>query len=215
MAEKGSQAVQIPTPNIQLIKVRIKGTTPIIFHKWSEKAIKMMLDKQKKKANAGKREVRDEKTDYLSTYYYDSEDRVAFKANAIKQAIIGAARQIDGIHMTDLRGALYVVGDIDDLIPVLNDGKEVRRKDTEKHARLVKDGGWMRQDMVRLQKGVADIRFRGQLPNWSMEFIIKFNADRFSVEQIMNLLQYAGFSSGLAEWRPEKGGSSGMFEIEN
>ncbi len=38
--------IQIPEPNIKRMTIAIKGTAPILFHKWSEKAIRMILDKQ-------------------------------------------------------------------------------------------------------------------------------------------------------------------------
>jgi hypothetical protein len=47
-----------------------------------------------------------------------------------------------------------------------------------------------------------------------MKLNVTFNAGKFSAEQVLNLLQYAGFSCGLGEWRPEKNGDSGTFEVD-
>jgi hypothetical protein len=185
---------QIPAPNIKDMKVKIKGTSPLIFHKWDEKAIRMMLDKQMKKAVKG-REVRDPEKEAENSFYTDAEGKVAFPARNIKQAIVGSARFLSGLPMTILRGAVFVVGDKDGFIPVTYKKKSHR------------------QDMVTVGMGSADIRFRGQVEDWNMEFIIRFDADILSAEQVLNLLQRAGFSQGLGEWRPEKNGDFGTFEV--
>lgn len=188
--------INIPAPNIQSMKVTIRGTSPLIFHKWSEKAIKMILDKQMKKAQKG-REVRNPEEEAEASYYKDTEGNVAFPALCIKQAMVNAARNIEGVTMALLRGAVFVVGDKEGLIPVTYKEKSTR------------------QDMVRVGMGSADIRFRGQVKDWSMAFVIKFNADVVSAEQVLNLLQIAGFSCGLGEWRPERNGDFGTFEVQN
>jgi len=46
--------ISIPAPDIRTVTFRIEGTTPLISHKWSEKAKKAMLDKQMKKAAPAK-----------------------------------------------------------------------------------------------------------------------------------------------------------------
>lgn len=215
-------AFQIPAPNIQLMKVKIIGTAPLIFHKWDEKAIKMMLDKQMKKPAAAK-EARDPEKEYQNSFYKDSEGNIAFPARNIKQAIVGSARFLNGLPMTILRGAIFVAGDKDGFIPVLDNGKPVSITETveteEENFVMGHDKTYptveMRKDMVTVGMGSADIRFRGQVKNWTMEFVIKFDADILSAAQVLNLLQRAGFSQGLGEWRPEKNGDNGTFEVES
>ncbi len=188
--------IQISAPNIKIIKAKIIGTSSLIFHKWDEKAIKMILDKQMKKAAKG-REVRDPEKEYESSFYYDKDKNIAFPARNINQAIVGSARFIQGVPMTILRGSIFIEGDVDGMIPVAYKKKQ------------------MRQDMVTVGMGTADIRFRGELLDWSMEFIMKFDSDLLSAEQVLNLLQRAGFSQGLGEWRPEKNGDNGTFEVSS
>ena len=194
--QKKEIAFQISAPNIQTMKVVLRGTSPLIFHKWDEKAIKMILDKQMKKAQKG-REIRDPEKEYKNSFYYDAKGNIAFPARNIKQAIVGSARFINGVPMTILRGSVFVEGDKDGYIPVTFKKKS------------------MRQDMVTVGMGTADIRFRGQLEDWSMDVLIKFDADILSAEQVLNLLQRAGFSQGLGEWRPEKNGDYGTFSIQS
>lgn len=189
-----TEKIQIPAPNIQLIKVKIIGLTPVIFHKWSEKAIKMIEDKQQKKATRG-RETRDPEAEYKASFYYDAKGKIAIPARNVKRAIVDSARFLPDVKMTILRGTIFVRGDMEGMIPV-----QYKKKT-------------MRTDMVTVGMGSADIRYRGQLEDWSMTFMIEFDVDILSASQVLNLLQRAGRSQGLMEWRPEKNGDNGMFTV--
>lgn len=178
-----------------------------------------------KKAQKG-REIRDPEQEYFDSFYYDAEGKIAFPALSIKQAMVNAARSIEGVTMTLLKGAVFVKGDKDGFIPLEVKGKtlklsaKVKMYEKEPHAENVKgyDSKFptveMREDTVRVGMGSADLRFRGQVSDWSMSFLIQFNADVLSAEQVLNLLQIAGFSCGLGEWRPERSGDFGTFEVE-
>ena len=52
--------------------------------------------------------------------------------------------------------------------------------------------------------GVADLRYRAEYFPWACEFVVRFNKRVLSPEQIINLLDTAGFAVGLHEWRPER-----------
>lgn len=207
MAKKDIQTFQVPAPNFVKMAVKITGQTPLIYHKWDEKAINMILDKQLKKAPKG-REVRDPQREYESSFYYDANGNIAFPARNIKQAIVGSARFLNGVPMTTLRGSIFILGDKDGFIPVLVNGKLQSKTNVTKNKDL-----WMRQDMVTVGMGTADIRFRGQLPDWTMTLMIDYDADILSPVQVLNLLSRAGKSQGLGEWRPEKNGDNGTFIV--
>ncbi len=223
MAIKTDQTkIFIPQLNTKTAVFTIKGTTPLIYHKWSEKAVSMMLDKQMKKELKG-RATRDPEAEYEDSFYKNASGEIAFPANSLKQAIVDSARNIEGLTMTILRGALFIVGDTDGLLQVLVDGKPAKLTKTIEEP--VSEGvvGYdkanknvqMRRDMVRVGMGSADIRFRGQVKNWSMKVAVKYNADLLSIEQIASLISMAGFACGLGEWRPQRNGNSGAFELSN
>lgn len=210
---------------MQLMKVKIKGTAPIIFHRWDEKAKLMLLKIQQKDPSAKKREIRNPKDEYLRSFYKDSAGNIAWPTLNIKQAMVDAARNIEGVTMTLLKGAVFTLGDTNGLTPVLVDDKPVQiAGDPIELAEDQRIGGvighdpknpkiQMREDMVRVGMGSADLRYRGQLQDWSMEFIIKWNDDVLTNAQVLNLLNTAGFSCGLGEWRPQCSGDKGTFEV--
>lgn len=220
--------IQIPAPNIQAMKVKINGLTPIIFNQFPHKAVMQIFNKQSGILGPKKREARDPEQEYLDSFYKDSEGQICMPALNIKQAIVDAARNIEGVTMALLKGSVFVVGDKDGLIPVLVGGKPfvISKKPHLLNGEAPATGviGYdtnnkmvtMRRDVVRLG-GIdkpADLRYRGQADSWSMEFLIKFNADVLAPEWVLNLLNTAGFSCGLGEWRPERNGASGTFEVQ-
>lgn len=172
------------------IDLPLRGTSPLIVHAWSDKAKKMMLDKQMKKASTGK-QAKDPDQDYAASLYPLSAGgshqfpSVAFKASAVR------AGTDAGYKMTDLRRAFQIPGTYVEISGVPE----------------------MREDMVRVGMGTADIRYRAQFPDWGAVLRITYNRAAISDEQIVNLFEVAGFGVGVGEWRPEKNGQYGMFEV--
>lgn len=183
-------SISIPAPDIQTAHFRLVGTTSLICHAWSDKAKKMMLDKQMKKATTGKLAKDPEQDFYDSLYPMPDGEGYGFPAIAWKAAMVRAGTYLD-LKMTFLRGVFHVP---DGYVRI--DGKPEPR-----------------EDMVRLQGNTADIRYRGEFMPWAVELPIQFNARVITHEQLANLLVTAGFSVGVGEWRPEKDGNHGMWEV--
>lgn len=215
--------VEIPKPNIQIMEVEIKGTTPIIYHRWTEKAKLMLLKTQQKDPEAKKRAIRDPKAEYLDSFYRDSDGDIAWPVLNIKKAMTDSARNIPGVTMTLLRGSVFTVGDQEGFVKMLIDGKTIQTSEDIEILEQEKNGIYgvdknnanikMRQDLVRVGMGSADLRYRGQLSNWTIKFLIKWNNDVVSAGQVLNLLNTAGFACGLGEWRPSCDGVNGTFEV--
>lgn len=184
-------AITIEPFKTQEINLVIVGDSPLIVHAWSEKAKRQMLDKQMKKAAVGK-EAKDPQKDYEDSLYFISKEPpvYGFPAIAFKAAAVRAGKNL-GIPMTDSRTAFHI----------------------NLEMATIYGEPSPREDMVRLNGGVADIRYRGEFIEWCTVLPIRFN-DRFiSAEQLISLLNGAGFGVGVGEWRPEKDGSNGMFHV--
>lgn len=182
--------IEIPPVVIRTMPIRIVGDSPLISHKWSDKAKQMMLDKQMGKA-VPKKAPKDPEQEYRDSLYEHPDGGYGFPSVAFKAAAVSACRSVDGIKMTEARAAFHVPGE------------------------LVKIDGTpeMREDMVRIGMGTADIRYRGEFKEWSATLMIRFNENVLTPSQIVNLFNVAGFGVGIGEWRPEKDGSYGMFHV--
>ena len=192
--------INVNRPNLLVSQFKVKGISPLISHKWSEKAKKEMLDKQMKKALTT-RQAKNPQAEFESSLYLLSNGKhpkgpYGFPAVAFKAAAVRAAKQLDGMNMTDARGLFYIEPDDGDLVQI--------------HSPEPPE---MREDMVRLNGKSADIRYRGSFVNWSVTLNVRYNADVVSQEQLLNLFELAGFSCGVGEWRMEKGGTFGTFTL--
>lgn len=199
-APRQSETVEIKPLQIETVFVKIEGDTELIMHRWSEKAKRAMLDKQMGKARV-KKEAKDPEADYQSSMYRLDDGRPGMQAGAFKAAIVGACRMFKGLPMTQAKIAIRVNGEVN------KDGEILTPIVGEPH---------MREDMVRLETGVADIRYRAGFWPWSATLSITYNANLLSLEQLYNLINAAGFG-GVGEWRASapksSSGNFGSFHV--
>ena len=192
MPAKAESVITLQPIQRQTMRVRIVGDSPLICHRFDEKARKIMLDKQQKKAAQAKA-AKDPEADFNAARYVMEDGRDGFPAAGVKKAIANAFRFSDCIKKVEINGALHVEPGAE-LIPI--DCREMV----------------MREDTVRISMS-TDIRFRPEYRDWSMEFDVVFNSRAISPEQIVNLVNIAGFGIGIGEWRPERSGQFGMFHV--
>lgn len=229
MAKKKTekQTIEIRPLDIQRVGLRIVGTSPLIVHAWSEKAKREMLEKQTGKGKKAKsREPKNPVADFANSLYWLSNKpteqeikddaeyawmealkngaRFGFPVGGIKQAANSAAFRNGWVpNQMGLRGAFFMHS---------SDGEYAEIKDVNTGDRCIPE---MREDMVRIGKGTADIRYRGEFRDWFMEFTLEYNASgQYSLDDIINCIAAGGYMVGIGEWRPEKDGMFGTFRVE-
>lgn len=184
------QQLTLPPLKIEVFQIRLIGDSPLICHAWSHKAKQQMLDKQQKKAKQAK-EVRDPHQEFIDSPY-PLEKGYGYPSTAFKNAAVDACSHVEGITKVLARGAFHVLG-------------EMVKLDGEPR---------MREDMVRVGMGSADLRYRGEFSEWSCTLRVRYNTSVLSAEQIVNLFNVAGFAIGIGDWRPQRDGSHGMFHVD-
>lgn len=204
MAPKAA-AADVPTievfqPDSRMIDIPIVGTSPLIMHAWSEKARRMILDKQMGKTPP-KKEPKNPEEDFNGARYISSEGWDGIPAAAFKAAMVGACRQVANLNMTLAKRLFFVeAGDpVSGLVRIYGEPEP-------------------REDMVRLETGVADIRFRPQYWPWRAVVRVRYLSNMISASSVVNLLALAGESEGVGEWRPSapksSTGTMGLWRIE-
>lgn len=210
---QSAEVVKIKPIERRTFQVTIRGTSPLIVSKFSEKAKRQIEEKQQKKAKTA-REKRDPKAEYKAACYMMPGSPEALKAGAkyaipaqgIKNACVSACKFIEGMPMTRARGAFFIF-DLD------GTGSWLQIQNPKKSKKVYHPV--MREDTVRLASPSRplDLRYRPEFTEWQVTFLVEYNASFIVPEQIVNLLNVAGFAVGLHEWRPEKNGMFGMFEV--
>lgn len=183
--------------NLQVAEVEIVGLSDLIVHKWSDKAKRLMLEAQQNKTRA-KRESKDPEADYQSSQYFIPGGEPGFPAAGFKAAMVAACRLFEGLTMTQAKLLFHVLGEgVEQLV-------------------AIKGEVYKREDMVRLETGVADIRYRAAYHNWSATLRVRYNAGVIGLQDLIQLINAAG-QCGVGEWRPSAPksatGAFGMFEV--
>lgn len=215
MATKTQEILEIRPIEIQKATIRIVGDTPLIMHAWSEKAKREMLEKQMKVTKTKAKDAKNPVEDFIRSMYWLTDmpsemtqegfetaiangARFGFPVTAFKQAAISAAYRMGWAKdKMSMRGAFFIDGDINQMLEIKSDPPV------------------MREDMVKIGMGTADIRYRGEFQNWYADMTISFNKNgQHSFEQIVNIINAGGYVCGVGEWRPERDGQYGMFHVE-
>lgn len=214
-----AKAVELPEWKLETCTIHIVGKTPLITHAWSEKAVKMMLGKQLGEASKG-REKKNPFEDFKGSLYPVEGEKFAFgiPAPSFKACAVSAANSVD-LKMTQMKMAFHVQHYTVHII-----GEPITKPLTEwdeKYAKELKPyhaiGISMRMDIVRLESGVADLRFRGWWPKWKTVLEIEYNPRQLTLAQLCNLLRAGGEGAGVGEWRPSspncRSGEFGRFTL--
>lgn len=204
--------VEIQALQIQEARIRIVGLSDLIVKRMSEKTQEALVSKQGKRSPKAK-EARDPEDDFRESLYTMPGSKPAgqkgakygFPASGIKKSVVTAAGRFlkDGLALNGkiVEGSLFIVPTESgsDLIRIIHEANDP----------------YMRSDAGRNpNSGGAVMIHRGAFSSWAMEFVIRYNASVLSIEQIATLFMWGGFAVGIGEWRPEKGGTYGQYQID-
>jgi hypothetical protein len=198
--------VQISKIDAETLQVPIIGTSPLIVHNFSEKSRRQMLESQQGKKKV--KEVRDPQAEYEAAFYRIADveggaDRYGFPVTAFKAATTGAARFYDkSITMTALRQFLFMRG-------------VMTKADAQMLVEITGDPE-MREDVVRLggASRSADLRYRPMFPEWSCTLTVTYVKSSIDRNSVLSLIDAGGMGIGIGEWRPEKRGEYGTYQID-
>lgn len=196
-----SGIVTIPGVKTDRLTTLLIGTAPLICHKFSEKLRKQILDKHMGEASGG-RERKDPTANYEAARYRLPDGTDGVPAGGVKAAIVDGFSKESGVPMTKAKGGIRVSPD--------DAGTNLVRIITPTAPR-------MREDVVRNESGVVDIRHRPEYWPWAMKVTVEYLPARISQKQVLQAIATSGFTVGLCEWRPSskqsKSGSYGTWRL--
>lgn len=221
LKQSRSGIVVLPGVKPHELTTLIIGETPLMVHKFSEKLRKQVLGKHMGEASAG-REKKDPFENYMAARYRLSDGSDGVPAGGIKAAIVDGFGKDVGVFTSKAKGAIRVVADdpATNLVRIVHgsnpDASDYTFDDAlspEEYERAPR----LREDIVRNDSGVIDIRHRPEYWPWAMRLHVRYLPQIASQNQVLQAIARAGFTIGLCEWRPgskeSKSGSLGTWRI--
>lgn len=195
------ERITITPPKFAHVTVRIRGTTPLVICRFSQKALNMMKGRQEEGSQGNKGKKRDPKNFqqcYEDAKYVSHDGWCGVNASGFRRAMVEACRLV-GFKMTLAKLGVFVEADGFDKF----DGTPL--------VRIEKKEPHYCEHATRNATGVADIRARAMWDSgWEMGVRIRFDRDMFSATDIFNLMARVGLQNGIGEGRANGKKSTGM-----
>ena len=191
-----SEVLRKSRSSLQRLPVRLIGG-PMLMNTWSHKAITQMLGKM-----VGlklPRLPKDLTNEFEASKYKNMAEEIAIPCRIIKACVISGAITTEKVaKKTELKRYLRVLGHT---APVrLPKGAEVTM-----NVQPVRTGGISK---------APDLRARAHIPDgWHCDVVLQFPPN-LSVDQIVAAIEGAGHAIDLCDFRLEKGGEFGAFDVE-
>jgi hypothetical protein len=198
MKKKEKETILIQPIALKTVEftIRQRENSPLVMHAWSQKALnqmRMTAAERKKQPKV----ARDPEEEAKGATYYTEDGKVGVNAMSIKSSLVGAAHKDYGIPRSTVMKALFLrVPDASGNIPL-------------EYEEMV-----IREDCVRVGMSQTDLRYRPEFRGWRARICFEIDTRVLNTQDLINLANNAGFGIGIGEWRPEKGGEWGRFEVD-
>ena len=182
----------------ETLQIPLRGTSPLVVHRFSEKAkLEMLHNAQGKKTP---REPKNPQAEYEAAFYRLKDGGYGFPALAFKSATVGGARFYGKqISMTALKQFIFFTGEPGEdghyYVPITGEPT-------------------MREDVVRVGRGGTDLRYRPQFSEWETLLTVTYVASMLTRGSLLSLIEAGGMGVGVGEWRPERDGDFGTYQID-
>jgi len=194
MKEKKIEIV-VPKLNLGIVKVKIKGTSPLLMDKFPESVRQEILEKQEGKTQ-GKKKLRDLDLEFENAIHRISDKQLGFPAQGFRSAMIESTSFVgkNSFSKKLFKGIIIMNGEGNDLIPI-------------KYKKLSKLKHYPKGSITKISPMLED---------WECELVIQYDQNNISPQDIISLINYAGFYYGIGMWSPKSkcGGKYGMYELK-
>lgn len=194
--EKTEEVINFKPVEIGRIKIKIVGTSPFLPEPMDLEVLER-YNKIKSKQSYKKDDISEEEK-VKAKFYYTKDDKYGVPARAFYNSMIRASSYLfekkDG-GMRNIKEGVTVKGDI---IPIKYKSMEVLTH-------------WGRTSG---QSKAPRKIMRNAFIDWTCELEIEYNKNNISAEQIINVLNWAGFHIGVGGFRKEKTGTYGSFIVD-
>lgn len=182
------------------IKVRIKGTRPMLMHAATGANPLDAMTKEHKKLTSKRTKTDDDheqiaKSEFLMSFYYDKEAGPYIPGINIEASIIAGAK-LKKLGSTFKRGAEVLT----EIAPLEYNGPRNPEK--------LWTQGFYDARMVKVSTSKL-MRYRPLFTDWELEFEVIFDEEILNKDDVVNCISDAGAYCGIGDYRPK----FGRFEI--
>lgn len=188
--DKPRMEVVIKAPNFQTVQILIEGTSPLVQNRFSEKAQQQIRETQEAGSTGKKKKAREPKdfqAAYRNAMHVSTLGWHGIPCAAFRRGMVAACRTV-GYAMSVAKLAIFVEADgfgVDG-IPLV---------------KIIKGEPEYFESPVRIKSGI-DMRARPMFqPGWRAQVRVKFDADLFTMQDVLNLMHRLGLQVGIGEGR--------------
>jgi|HubBroStandDraft_3_1064219.scaffolds.fasta_scaffold09600_7 hypothetical protein len=215
------EIVTIPGVRTRELSALIIGTQPLMVHNFADKYRQKILRRHMGEASEGQ-EPKDPIANFEGAKYVALDGWEGMPAAGVKGCIVEAFGKGSDVAMTRAKGAVFVRADGRstqniDLVKLIYPTEPPAIVATPHFPNELNRVPRCREDVVRNDTGVVDIRHRPEYWPWAALVRVEFLPSVCSERQLLQAIAMSGFRVGLCEWRPKSKksltGHLGMFRI--
>ena len=189
-------------------KVKIRGIAPLIMHNGAagldtRSPAKLEIAEITSKKGKNRTEADDQRLFFLEcqvSLWLDEKGSPTIPPAAVRANIEKSARKLK--QGPQVREGLIVISTEFEWDKSLGTTAEELGKSAQFHAVVVVQRSRM-------------LRTRAKFDKWALSFVIDADDELVDTTQLMQWLDIGGRRMGLGDWRPEKSGQYGRFEVED
>lgn len=198
MIPKKTVKTMLKPVDIKHMDIPVEGVSPLLIHKFSDEAMQAIKDKHAGNVIVKNKNLTLEEKIRRCIHKMD-DGTIGFPVSGFHKGMVECAPYLQNVSKKLVKGAVKIIGDKNSPLMTIKYKKMTPQED---HAPLPMVAG--------------NITARPRFDGWNCKLHVQFNASQISAEQIVNLLNLAGFHMGLGDWRPsspKSAGSYGMYKV--
>ena len=184
--------IKVKPLETKTIKIKISGDK-LMMDKFPIEVKHKILDKQTGK-NKSAKENRDIKKEVELAIHKTSKGKIGYPSSAFKSGMVEATSFVGDKFFSKklVKGSIKILNAEEGLIPIKS----------------------KKMDIVEHSIG-PNTKFSPVFYDWECELLISYDAKNIAPEDIINLLNYAGFYFGVGAWAPrsKSSGEYGMYQV--
>jgi len=190
------ERINLKKLDIGILKLNIIGDSPYLPEPM-DMAVLEKYNAIKSKKNYKKDDIGEEEK-VKAKFYFTEDGKLGIPARAIYNSMIRGSSYLFDIKQGGMRNIKEGVTIKGDILPL-----KFKKQSEVTH--------WGRTSGM---KGSPRKIMRNQFEGWSVEVVVEYNKANLSAEQIINVMNWAGFHIGVGGFRKEKTGNYGSFHVK-